>query len=158
MVARGQFEAACMHYQRAIQLQPDFALFYYRLGVCEWRLDRIQAGEHLTKAVELNPKSTLAHAALASWSLEHGRVEAADQASKTALELSPEDNAAVQTRAQVLEVVGDLDAAWDLVQRLVQRGFVSIPLLILYGRMACYHDQQRQALDLVTRQLDGPTH
>ncbi|HVX13304.1 MAG TPA: sulfotransferase [Pirellulales bacterium] len=158
MVARGQLEAACMHYQRAIQLQPDFAPFYYRLGVCEWRLDRLQAGEHLNQAVALDPQSTLAHAALASWSLQHGRVDAADQASKTALELSPEDNAAVQTRAQVLEVLGDLDTAWDLVQRLIQRGFVSMPLLILYGRMACYHEQQRQALDLVTRQLNAPTH
>ena len=147
-----------MHYQRAIQLQPGFAPFYYGLAVCEWRLDRIQAGEHLKQAVELNPQFILAHAALASWSLQHGRVEAAEQASKTALELSPDDNAAVQTRAQVLEVVGDLDTAWDLVQRLVQRGFVSIPLLILYGRMACYHDQQRQALDLVTRQLNDARH
>src|SRR5215469_4576757 len=121
MAGRGHLEAACMHYQRAIQLQPDFAHFYYRLGVCEWRLGRIQAGEHLKQAVELDPQSTLAHAALAAWSLEHGRVEAAEQASKTALELSPEDNAAVQTRVQVLEVVGDLDTAWDLVQRLVQR-------------------------------------
>lgn len=158
MVARGQFEAACMHYQRAIQLQPDFAPFYYRLGVCEWRLDRIQAGEHLKQAVELNPQSTLAQAALASWSLEHGRIEAAEQASKTALELSPEDNAALQTRAQVLEVVGDLDTAWDLVQRLVQRGFVSMPFLVLYGRMACYHDQQPQALNLVTRLFNDPRH
>jgi Flp pilus assembly protein TadD len=131
MVARGQFEAACMHYQRAIQLQPDFAPFYFRLALYEWRLNRIEAGEHLEQAVELNPQFTLAHAALASWSLQHGRVEAAEQASKTALELSPDDNAAVQTRAQVLEVVGELDTAWDLVQRLVQRGFVSVPFLVL---------------------------
>jgi len=110
MAGRGHLEAACMHYQRAIQLQPDFAHFYYRLAVCEWGLGRIQAGEHLKQAVELNPQSTLAHAALAAWSLEHGRVEAAEQASKTALELSPEDNAAVQTRAQVLEV----SATWIL--------------------------------------------
>lgn len=158
MVARGQLEAACLHYQQAIELQPDFAPFYYRLGVCEWRLDRIQAGEHLKQAVELNPQFTLAQAALAAWSLQHGRLEAAEQASKTALELSPEDNAAVQTRAQVLEVVGDLDAAWDLVQHLVERGFISMPFLTLYGRMACYHDQQRQALDLVTRQLNDPRH
>ena len=133
----------------------DDALSHYRLGVSQWRLGGAQAGEHLRKAVQLSPEFAMGHAALAAWSLQYGQVESADQASRRALELAPNDNSVLQTRAAVLEVLGDLEGAWHLVERLVESGFQSMPLTRLYGRMAHYHGQQPQALALVQQQLQA---
>jgi tetratricopeptide (TPR) repeat protein len=156
LAARGDLSAACNHYEQAIQSQPDNAQLYRKLGACEWRLGRVQAGANLQKAAHLSPQSAMAHAALSAWYLQYGLVESADQASQTAIELSPQDNSVMQSRAAVLEAMGELNAAWNLVDQLVQRGFTPIPLIRLYGRMARYHDQQQQALQLIEKQLANP--
>jgi tetratricopeptide (TPR) repeat protein len=153
MAARGQLLAACGHYEEAIRLDPDNAQFYCQLAACEWRLGRVQAGANFEKAVQLNPEFALAHAALASWYLQHGLVAAADETSRAAMILSPNDNSVMQSRAAVLEVLGELDSAWNLVDRLVKRGFTPMPLVRLYGRMACHRGQQLPALELVEKQL-----
>ncbi|MGA2585118.1 MAG: sulfotransferase [Tepidisphaeraceae bacterium] len=145
--------AACIKYERAIELQPDNARLYFQLAACEWRLGRVHAGEHFQKAVGLDPKFAVANAALASWYLENGLVEPADQASRRAMEISPEDGSVMQSRAAVLEAMGELNAAWDLVLRLVNRGFVPMPLVRLYGRMARYQHHEQKALDLIEKQL-----
>ncbi len=155
--AHGQLPAACGHYERAIQKQPDNAQLYCQLAACEWRLGRIDAGAHFRKAVELSPGFAMAHAALASWSLQRGSVESADQASRRALELAPEDNSVMQTRAAVLEALGEMDAAWQLVDRLVERRFLSMPLMRMFGRMARYRGRQQQALKLIAEQASVAT-
>ena len=157
LAARGNLLAACSHYEQAIRLQPDNPQFYCQLGACEWRLGRAQAGKYFEKAVQLSPGFAMAHAALAAWYLQYRFVEAADHASRRALELAPEDNSVLQTRASVLEAMGELETAWQLVERLVKRGFLSMPLIRLYGRMACYHGQQQRALELVEQQLARST-
>jgi tetratricopeptide (TPR) repeat protein len=153
LAARGQLPAACVHYEQAIRLQPDNAQLYCQLGAFQWRLGRVEAGASFQKAVQLSPHFAMAHAALAAWSLQQGLVESADQASRRAMELAPQDNSVMQARAAVLEALGELDNAWHLVERLVQRGFITMPLIRLYGRMARYHGQQQQALELVENQL-----
>jgi tetratricopeptide (TPR) repeat protein len=158
LAGSGLLQAACDHYERAIRLQPDNTLLYCQLGTCEWRLGRVEAGERFQKAVRLSPRFAVAHAALAAWYLQYGLVQSAEQASRRAMELSPEDNSVMQSRAAVLEALGELDTAWHLVERLVQRGFTSMPVIRLYGRMARYHGQQQQALELVEKQLARSNH
>lgn len=153
LAARGELSAACEQYQRALVLQSDNEKFHCRLGLFQWRLGRVEAGASLRKATDLNPRFAMAHAALSSWYLQQGLIESADQSSRTAIELVPEDNGIIQSRAAVLEAIGELDAAWEMVIRLVQRGFTPMPLIRLYGRMACHRDQQPLALDLIERQL-----
>jgi tetratricopeptide (TPR) repeat protein len=153
--ARGDLSAACDHYEQAVAFQPDNAQFHLRLGTCQWRLGRVQAGGSLQKAAYLSPRFAIAHAALAAWCLQYGLVEPANQASRRAMEISPQDNSVMQSRAAVLEVMGDLDAAWNLVEQLVQRRFTPMPLVRLYGRMARYHGRQDEALKLVEKLLAG---
>jgi tetratricopeptide (TPR) repeat protein len=126
---------------------------HFQQGVSAWRFGRPEAGEHLRRAVQLSPDFAMAHAALAAWSLQQGQVDSANHASRRARELAPDDNSVLQTRAAVLEVLGDLDGAWSLVERLVQSGFQSMPLTRLYGRMARYHGRQAEALAVVVKQL-----
>jgi tetratricopeptide (TPR) repeat protein len=157
LAVRGQLQAACDLYESAIDLDSNDAQLYFRLAVCQWRLGLVQAEASLRRAIERNPQFTMANAALSAWYLQHGLVEQADSASKRAMELSPLDGGAMQSRASVLEAVGDLDAAWDLVQQLVDRRFTPLPVIRLYGRMARYHRRQNQALDLVEKQSAGST-
>jgi tetratricopeptide (TPR) repeat protein len=156
LAARGQLPAACARYEQATEFEPNNARFFYQLAVCEWQLGLDRAGEHFRKAAGLSPRFAAAHAALAAWSLQHGQVEEADRSSRTAAALAPEDHAALQTRAAVLEVTGELDAAWQLAEGLVGRGFVSLPLLRLYGRMACHRGRQARALELVQGHVGRP--
>ena len=151
--ARGNLVAACEHYEIAIERQPDNTNFHCQLGALQWRLGRVEAGASFKKAIELAPGFAIAHAALAAWYLQNGMVEAADQASRTAMQLSPEENSILQSRAAVLEAIGEMDAAWNLVSLLVQRKFTPIPLMRLYGRMAFSHGQQPAAIALVLEQL-----
>ncbi|HEX4590744.1 MAG TPA: sulfotransferase [Gemmataceae bacterium] len=156
LAVRGQLEEACEHFRRAIEIQPHNSQFYFRLATCEWRLDRPEAGPHLRRAVELDPGSVLVLAALASWSLQNGQIAQADEASRKAMAMAPDDDAVLQARAAVLEALGDLDAAWELVDRLIRRGFRAMPVIRLYGRMAKYRDRQRPALEIIERQFaDG---
>ena len=146
---------ACEHYERAVRLQPDNARFLFQLAVCEWRLGRPEAGAHFCKAVELGPQFALAHAVLGVWSSQNGRIDVAERASSRAMELAPDDNKVIFSRASVLESLGEMDAAWRLVERLVQRQFLATPLIGMYGRMANYRSRQPEALKLIEDRLVG---
>jgi tetratricopeptide (TPR) repeat protein len=153
LAARGQLLAACDHYDQAIRSQPDNALFHCKLGTFQWQLGLVQAGSSFEKAVQLNPQFAMAHAALSAWYLEHDLVELADRSSQKAIELSPHDNVVMQSRAAALEAMGQSDAAWQLVQQLLDRNFTPMPLLRLFGRMAPYRGHQQQALQLIEKHL-----
>jgi tetratricopeptide (TPR) repeat protein len=153
LAARGQLKAACELYESAIEQNPQDAQLCFRLAVCQWQSGLVWAENSFRRAIECNPQFTIAHAALSAWYLQHGLVDQADNTSKRAMELSPQDGGAMQSRAAVLEALGELDAAWNLVVQLVDRRFTTMPVIRLYGRMARYHDQQEQALKLVDGQL-----
>ena len=145
--------AACDQYELAVEMEPNNPRRHFQLGTCEWRLGRVQAGGRLQRALELDERFIMAYAALAAWQLQHGLVEAADDSSRRGFELSPEDNSIMQSRAAVLEAMGELDSAWQLIERLVDRGFTPMPVVRLYGRMARYRGQRQPALDLVEKRM-----
>jgi tetratricopeptide (TPR) repeat protein len=153
MAARGQLPGACEQYEHAIRLQPDNAAYFFKLATFQWQLGLVQAGSSFEKAILINPRFAMAHAALSAWYLEHDLVNLADQSSQKAIELSPQDNVVLQSRAAVLEALGQSDAAWQLIQQLLDRGFTSMPLLRIYGRMATHRGHQQQALQLIEKQL-----
>jgi hypothetical protein len=69
------------------------------------------------------------------------------------MEIAPLDDSTMQARAAVLEAVGELDEAWQLVKLLVDWGFTPMPVIRLFGRMARYRGEQQRALDLLARRL-----
>jgi hypothetical protein len=158
LAGRGDLAGACDQYELAIGLAPGNANFHFRLGTLQWRRGRVEAGACIARAVSLRPDFAMGFAALSAWSLEHGLIEAADESSRIAMSLAPDDNGVQQARAGVLEAMGDLDAAWELTARLVGRGHAPMPVVRLYGRMARYHDQHVAALALVNQQLATGNH
>jgi tetratricopeptide (TPR) repeat protein len=140
--SRSQLEAR-------IALQPQSAQLHLQLGALQWRLGRVEAGACFVEAVELDPTFVIARAALSTWSLEQGLIETAEHHSIAAMRIAPEDNIVLQSRAAVLEALGEIDLAWDIVTKLVSRNFTPLPLVRLYGRMARYQRHQSQALELI---------
>jgi tetratricopeptide (TPR) repeat protein len=154
-MARGDALTACGFFERAVALCPSNAQWQCQLGSIEWRLGRPTAGARFERAIEARPNFAMAHAALASWCLQNNRVADADSYSARAVELAPADGAVLQSRAAALEVTGDLAGAWGIVCGLVQRGYVPMPVVRLYGRMARYQGQAAEALHVVEHQLAG---
>ncbi|HZZ44513.1 MAG TPA: sulfotransferase [Tepidisphaeraceae bacterium] len=152
---RGDLRSACAHYQQAIHLDPENPHYHFQLGAMQWGLNLPGAPNTFQRAIELNPNFATAHAALSAWSLQHGQIAQADQSSLRAMQISPSDPSVMQSRASVLEVLGDLDQAWTLVEKLVANNIVPIPIIRLYGRMARYRDRQPQALSLIAAQLSS---
>lgn len=153
LARKGDLVSACAHYDRAIRLQPENAQYHFQLGALEWGLGREEAGEHFERAVELRPDFAVALAALSAWCLQYGQATKAEQASAQAMELAPDDSTVMQSRAAALEVIGELDQAWELIEKLVKRGFVSMPVIRLYGRMSRYRGQQEKALGVISGEL-----
>jgi tetratricopeptide (TPR) repeat protein len=144
---------AIAKFERYTAADPYNATHHLQLGALRWRAGRLDAQSALKRATELNPAMAVAHAALASWSLEHGLVEEAEVSSGIAMRLAPAAQASILARAAVLEVLGQVSEAWQLVEPLVVAGNRAIPILRLYGRMARYQGQQEQALQVIQQQL-----
>lgn len=56
--SQGKLNEAIDHYRRSIYLKPDFGVAYYELGVCQYRVGKLQhALESFTKVGELKNQS-----------------------------------------------------------------------------------------------------
>jgi len=59
---RGDFDKAIADYNKAIEINPRFAMAYYNLGIAYRRKGHYdQAISDFTKAIEINPKLAMAH-------------------------------------------------------------------------------------------------
>ena len=155
----GQFEAARERYLKAIQLCPTRGEFYFLQALSEFALGRRDVGQQcLMEAVRLSPRLACAHEWLSQWYLEEGMVEAALQHSTRAIELAPKDASVAASQAYVLEAVGNLDAAWQLLQQLLQANYTPPKVVALYARMAPPHGHTAQAFELVQRLLKSGSY
>jgi tetratricopeptide (TPR) repeat protein len=135
--ARGQYADALRSLERAIALAPLEADYYWRTAMCLWTAGQfVEAGPFLQKAVELNPNFASAQSALGQWYLRQGIVDLALHASGRALELAPDNNGIIESHAWVLEAAGELDACWDLMEKLVARNYATASAACLFARMA----------------------
>lgn len=84
------YQAALGHFQKAVELDPEFADAYSNIGVAEVSLGRPElAVEQLQKAVDLVPDHTLAIANLSIVLSQLKRYGDAGQAARQALKLDP---------------------------------------------------------------------
>ena len=126
-------------------------------GISAWSNgQRDQAFGHLRESVRLNPHLARAHEWLGQWFLQEGMADDALRHSARALALDPHDEGILISHACVLEVAGELQAAWDIVQQLVNAGCTKPRLASLYGRMARWRPEASAALDFVKRALKAP--
>jgi len=90
----GQAADALPHLERAVELRPDTHT-YQLLGLLYGEMGkRAEAGEALQKAVTLDPRSVLAHNALALWYAWTHNLDAAMKEYQTSLAINPKNRTA----------------------------------------------------------------
>jgi tetratricopeptide (TPR) repeat protein len=94
LAGRGQVDAAIDHYQRALEIKPDYAEAHNNLGsALAGRREMDAAIVHYRKAIEIRPAYAEAHNNLGVALEERGQVDTAIVHYQKALEIKP-DNAA----------------------------------------------------------------
>jgi tetratricopeptide (TPR) repeat protein len=153
----GQTGPALKYLMEALRLEPENARVNLAVAICEWSQEmRDDARQHMQAALRLDPNLAFAHNALGQWYLQQGMVDAALDFSARAAELMPQDCGILAARAFVLEVAGESEAAWEIVQQLIARGFTPPLIAVLTARMARRRKQEEQALALIGQLVSRP--
>lgn len=112
LFAAGQYEEALASYAAAAEQRPELAELVVYQGDCLYRLQRIEEAEALfRKAVEMDPKSVMAHRFLAKMLEErfykeplNELLEESIKEAQTAVDLAPDDQAARRQLERVKEL------------------------------------------------------
>ena len=118
MSARREFEAALMHYQTALKLQPDVARNHYDVAntlTCLGRIDEAQACYE--KAIEIDSDYADPHNNLASLFARRGQLEQAKAHYQRALEIKPDYPEAHNNLANILAQKGETGGAISHYQK-----------------------------------------
>ena len=116
-----QIEKAVAAYQKAIQLNPNFADAYGGLGVIYWRTGNLDAAiRHCQKAIKIAPENIEFHQNLTRIYWQKGRYDAAAVGYKIILELNPSDENALHHLGLILLSKQAYDEAVSYFQKVLQ--------------------------------------
>jgi serine/threonine protein kinase/Tfp pilus assembly protein PilF len=151
-----ELQKAITEYERAIQIDPDYALAYLGLadvynvlpfnGDADPSVVAPKAKAAILKAVELDPHLSQAHGAMAivlsryDWDRT-----AAEREFKLAIELTPNDSWAPALYAELLSLEGRHAEALAQASRALVLDPISAPVGLQYGRALLYAHQYHQA-------------
>jgi tetratricopeptide (TPR) repeat protein len=112
LLGKGRVEEAIVHYNKALELDPNYSEAHYNLANALLRLGRTdEAVAHYEKALELNPNNTPAHYNLAAVLVQSGRVDAAIDHYNRLLEKNPNHAAGHNNLGATLARIGRVDEA-----------------------------------------------
>ena len=116
-----QTEKAVAAYQKAIQLNPNFADAYGGLGVIYWRTGNLDAAiRHCQKAIKIAPENIEFHQNLTRIYWQKGRYDAAAVGYKIILKLNPADENALHHLGLILLSKQEYDEAVSCFQKVLQ--------------------------------------
>jgi serine/threonine protein kinase/Flp pilus assembly protein TadD len=151
-----EMQKAIVEYERAIRIDPNYALAYVGLsdtyhllpfnGDTDPQLVASKARDASLKAVELDPNLSEAHVTLA---IELSRYDwdwpAAEREFKMALELSPNNSSASSLYAELLSIEGRHAEAVAEASRAREMDPTSGPVCLQYARAPLYARQYHEA-------------
>jgi len=92
LLKKGNVEEAIAHYQKALQIKPDFAEAHYNFGHALLKKGNVdEAIAHYQKALTINPDNAEAHNNFGNALLQKGNVDEAIAHFKKALQIKPDD-------------------------------------------------------------------
>jgi tetratricopeptide (TPR) repeat protein len=152
----GNLSGAVGHFATAVELNPANPTFRRVLGLVLWQnSDRATGRHHLEQAIQLAPSDAQAHETLSQLLLEAGEIDLARRHALTAFRLRPDVPDCALTLATVLEADRKVDAAWDLVRQVTERGDKSVKLAFVLARLARRVKQESAALQLIDELTAG---
>ena len=160
-----ELQKAIAEYQRAIAIDPSYALAYVGLadayhvlpfnGDADPQLVFPKAQEAARKAVELDPQLSRAHSTLAiGLSRYDWDRAAAEREFKLAIALSPNDSWAPALYAELLSLEGRHDEAIAQAARARELDPISGPVCLQYGRAFLYARQYDRATRAFEQSLE----
>jgi WD40 repeat protein/tetratricopeptide (TPR) repeat protein len=119
---KGQIDEAIACYQKAIELEAEFAPAYLSLGaiLCDVKRDYDGAIASFRKAIELSPMFAAAHTNLGIALMGKGQSDEAEASLRKAIELNPMFAAAHFTLGNALAAQGQSDEAIACYQKAVE--------------------------------------
>ena len=112
LLQKGQTDEAIAHYNKALELDPNYGEGHYNLANALLRLDRTEeAIAHYEKALEIYPKNISARHNLASVLVQSGRAEEGMAHYRKSLELNPKNAAAHNNLGATLLRLGRVEEA-----------------------------------------------
>lgn len=183
LLQKGKTDEAIAHYNKALELDPNYGEGHYNLANALLRVGRTdEAVAHYEKALEIYPKNIPALYNLASVLVESGRVEEGIAHYRKALELNPKNAAAHNNLGASLLGLGRVEEAaahyrqalglepsnaqanYNLANTLVQSGRIDEAVthykraLQSNPRNAAAHDRLSKALRQLGRLEEADAH
>jgi len=157
-------EKAIQYFEKAIKLDPDYAMAYVGLsetyGTLPWYRNinpeecLKKANRAAKKALEIDNTLGEAHAALASVKVDSLNWEEAEKNYKRALELSPGYATAHHWHGTYLMHVGRFDEAIHEFKRALELDTLSLVINRNYGELLCYAGQYDKAIKQLKKTLE----
>ena len=117
---QGRYDEAATHFDKALQIKPDFFDGLLNMGITRARQGRTgEAVEYFQRAIRVQPKSAKAHAELGVELAKQNRNDAALEELSHALDLAPNDADAHTNLGLVLARLGKVQEALDELHQAV---------------------------------------
>jgi tetratricopeptide (TPR) repeat protein len=118
---KGSVDEAMVHFQTALQINPDYADAHNNFGIALLRMSNVdEAMVHFQKALEITPDYADAHNNLGSALLQKGSVDEAITHFQTALQIKPDSAEASYNLGNALLQKGKVDEAMVYYQKALQ--------------------------------------
>jgi tetratricopeptide (TPR) repeat protein len=121
LLKEGNVDEAIVQYQKALQINPDYAKAHYNLGCALFQKGNVdEAIEHFQRALQINPDSMEAHYNLSCALLQKGNVDEAIVQYQKALQIEPDDEESHINLGNALIQKGNVDKAIVHYQKALQ--------------------------------------
>ncbi|MFQ5509574.1 MAG: sulfotransferase [Leptospirillia bacterium] len=150
----GEIESALRCYDSVLEQNPAHPEVHGRLShLYEQRHRMEQAEYHARKQVEITPGNVAAHTLLGKITGESGRYRDALSIFTTAHALDPSNPQAVAGKAQALERLGDVEAAYELVAPQIETGAITPAVALIFSGVSKKLGREAEALEMIERLL-----
>jgi len=145
------------HCRSALASRPDFAEAYSNLGLALGALGRWgEAVEAFQKAIRLKPDFALAYSHLGDAEVVRGNVDDAKEAYGEALRRDPDLAAALAGQANILDIAGDPQAAYELLEPVVRRGGAHPTVVTAFADASLQLRSYDEAIAQIRKMLANP--
>jgi tetratricopeptide (TPR) repeat protein len=121
LLTKGNVDEAIVHYQKALQIDPDYAEAHNNLGDALLRKDSVdEAIAHFQKALQIKPDDAEAHINLGNALIKKGNVDEAIAHYQNALQIKPDFAVAHNNLGNALLQKGSVDEAIVQYQKALQ--------------------------------------